>query len=585
MKNSLKSTITALAAAVTMMSTGIMEASPLVYEPFNYPVGVLTGQNGGTGFSAGWVATRGANEQGGVWDETTNAVFTGESPALIWNGVLNNGFPTLPASGARYAGPTTSGTSNLSISRVLASSAGALAGTQGVLWLSAVYHVANAGYGAGINIGLGNGYVYDRGRAFSIAANGSASSTVSFIGVNGYAGSAWNTRVNPMVTGGSWTAGKYAWTAGTTVLSTTADMIIVLKFTFGASDTVEAGYFTENETLSEAAFNSRKAGATYPAGIDENALTVLSVSQGRMANAIDEIRMGRSFTDVISPSSTFEYDQWAAHYPGVGQPNEDSDGDGLTNDAERLLGTNPLVADTDGDGYSDGAEASAGSNPLVAASTPVDKDGDGLPDTWEMTNFGNLGYDGTADPDNDLLTNSLEFKFGLNPTDPDTNHDGNPDWMGIPGYLYVEQWNNIAGAGLEDLFASAAFYGPPSDVYLVTQAKALSNVGDNYGLRMRGRVIAPATGQYHFWIAGDGQCRLYLSTDSTAFQRHQIASVKVGSGEEQWDLDPSQKSVAITLLAGQEYYIEALMKASTGADDLALAWDYPGQARQIIPAA
>ena len=55
MKKSLKFTITALVAAVTMMSTGMLEGSPVVYEPFNYPVGVLTGQNGGTGFSAGWV--------------------------------------------------------------------------------------------------------------------------------------------------------------------------------------------------------------------------------------------------------------------------------------------------------------------------------------------------------------------------------------------------------------------------------------------------------------------------------------------------------------------------------------------------
>jgi hypothetical protein len=52
--------------------------------------------------------------------------------------------------------------------------------------------------------------------------------------------------------------------------------------------------------------------------LTENALTVLSVSQGRMANAVDEIRIGNRFVDVISPSSTFEYDQWAAQYPGVG---------------------------------------------------------------------------------------------------------------------------------------------------------------------------------------------------------------------------------------------------------------------------
>jgi PA14 domain/Bacterial TSP3 repeat len=304
-----------------------------------------------------------------------------------------------------------------------------------------------------------------------------------------------------------------------------------------------------------------------------------------MANAVDEIRIGNRFVDVISPSSTFEYDQWAAQYPGVGLPGDDTDGDGLTNETERSLGTNPLLADTDGDGGSDGAEVAGGSNPLAAQSTLADTDGDALPDAWEMTHFGNLSHDGTADSDNDLLIDSLEFTLGLNPNDADSNDDNHLDWMGIPGYLWVEQWNNVTGANLTDLFASSAFHGAPSEVYLVTQAKAQSNVGDNYGLRLSGRVIAPVSGSYCFWIASDGQCRLYLSTDSTASKRRLVASVNTGSGVEQWDQDSSQKSVAIDLVAGQEYYLEALMKESTGVDHLALAWDYPGQARQIIPGA
>ena len=48
----------------------------------------------------------------------------------------------------------------------------------------------------------------------------------------------------------------------------------------------------------------------------------------------------------------------------------DSDGDGLTDDVERLLGTLPNNADTDGDGFSDGVEATSGANPLSNTSTP-----------------------------------------------------------------------------------------------------------------------------------------------------------------------------------------------------------------------
>jgi len=49
----------------------------------------------------------------------------------------------------------------------------------------------------------------------------------------------------------------------------------------------------------------------------------------------------------------------------------DSDQDGLTNQEEKMIGTDPYKADTDGDGYSDGEEVRSGYNPLKAA--PGDK--------------------------------------------------------------------------------------------------------------------------------------------------------------------------------------------------------------------
>lgn len=60
---------------------------------------------------------------------------------------------------------------------------------------------------------------------------------------------------------------------------------------------------------------------------------------------------------------------------GGGSRNPDTDGDGLTDAAERTLGTDPELADTDGDGLSDGEEDEAGTSPLAR-----DSDGDGLDD-------------------------------------------------------------------------------------------------------------------------------------------------------------------------------------------------------------
>jgi len=45
----------------------------------------------------------------------------------------------------------------------------------------------------------------------------------------------------------------------------------------------------------------------------------------------------------------------------------DSDQDGLTDQEERMIGTDPQNIDTDGDGYSDGKEVSSGYNPLKPA--------------------------------------------------------------------------------------------------------------------------------------------------------------------------------------------------------------------------
>ncbi|MEI6606846.1 MAG: hypothetical protein WCP35_16165 [Verrucomicrobiota bacterium] len=49
--------------------------------------------------------------------------------------------------------------------------------------------------------------------------------------------------------------------------------------------------------------------------------------------------------------------------PAGQNPNADPDGDGLTNEEEEKLGTNPNSVDTDGDGINDGVEVDQGSNP------------------------------------------------------------------------------------------------------------------------------------------------------------------------------------------------------------------------------
>ncbi|MBE7552578.1 MAG: hypothetical protein HS126_16025 [Anaerolineales bacterium] len=136
----------------------------------------------------------------------------------------------------------------------------------------------------------------------------------------------------------------------------------------------------------------------------------------------------------------------------AGQLN-DSDNDGLSNDQEIALGTDPNDPDTDNDGMPDGwevdhvldpktndANGDADSDGLTNleeyhhGTDPrnPDTDGDGLPDGWEVRqgldptdSTGNNGASG--DPDGDQLTNEEEYQNGTHPNNPDTDGDGIPD--------------------------------------------------------------------------------------------------------------------------------------------------------------
>ncbi len=83
----------------------------------------------------------------------------------------------------------------------------------------------------------------------------------------------------------------------------------------------------------------------------------------------------------------------------------DSDGDGLTDDEEASLGTDPLNPDTDGDGVNDGDEAANGTDPLNP-----DTDGDGVNDGSDADPL-----DPASDTDGDGVSDSDETANGTDP--------------------------------------------------------------------------------------------------------------------------------------------------------------------------
>ena len=95
------------------------------------------------------------------------------------------------------------------------------------------------------------------------------------------------------------------------------------------------------------------------------------------------------------------------------------------------------------------------------------------------------------------------------------------------------------------------------------------------------------TGSYTFWIAGDDNSELWLSTNDNPVNKVNIASVPGWTDPRAWTTYPSQKSAARTLTAGTRYYVEALQKEIDGGDNLAVGWAKPGQATstpsEVIP--
>jgi hypothetical protein len=157
------------------------------------------------------------------------------------------------------------------------------------------------------------------------------------------------------------------------------------------------------------------------------------------------------------------------------------------------------------------------------------------------------------------------------------------------GNVLREWWLGIGGTAVTDLTTSANYPDNPSGSDQPTTFEAPTDWADNYGQRMRAYVTAPATGAYVFWIASDDSSELWLSTDDKPANRRRIAYVPGWTNSRVWTTYTQQCSTnvvaTINLVAGQRYYIEALMKEGSGGDNLCVRWQLPSTViEEPIPA-
>jgi WD40 repeat protein/serine/threonine protein kinase/tetratricopeptide (TPR) repeat protein len=149
------------------------------------------------------------------------------------------------------------------------------------------------------------------------------------------------------------------------------------------------------------------------------------------------------------------------------------------------------------------------------------------------------------------------------------------------GALRREMFTNINGTKLSDLTNDPRFPNNPNVTDLVYQFEAPSNIADNYGVRLTGYLVPPKTGEYRFHLCSDDEGTLFLSTTQSPEDKRQIAHEPEWNRDRLWAVPrarPTKNNVSapIRLEAGRHYYVEALMKEGEGLDNLAVAWQMPG---------
>ena len=329
-------------------------------------------------------------------------------------------------------------------------------------------------------------------------------------------------------------------------------------------------------------------------------------------------------------SATFGTDGSTRYYR-VGFSDLDSDGDGINDWAEIVLGYNPYSTDTFNTGLGDRQgilNALAATDTIsVTADRPLATAAYGDTGSLRFVRSGNLdavtvaytvGGTATAGTDYVPLSGSVTFPLGVNAASvkvapaagavftgnrtvvvtlaAGASYGFNPDGTGLTatvtlcplpaaaGQIVAESWDNVPGWDL----SFVPFNTAPTRRAVLTTLEMGTNTGFyNYGSRVRGYLTAPTTGNYTFWVAADDIAEFRLSTDDQMANLALRAYTNSWTNSREWNKYATQKSVALTLVAGRRYAFECKFFQAGGGDNLAVGWLQPGQTgtvpREVVP--
>ena len=200
-----------------------------------------------------------------------------------------------------------------------------------------------------------------------------------------------------------------------------------------------------------------------------------------------------------------------------------------------------------------------------------------FPTAWNAANVERMEWDHsstgavTKQSSQGITLNGSPSFFRLDATQPPTTPDQPSGGCTATGSILREQWDGIAGTSL----ASVPWSGTPTSSSQLTLFEGPTHFAENYGSRIRGYVCVPQSGNYTFYISGDDDSELWLSTSEDPAAKRKVAGFSGFTNPREWTRYPSQQSAPVYLEAGKRYYIEALHKEGDGGDHLAVGWRLP----------
>ena len=142
-------------------------------------------------------------------------------------------------------------------------------------------------------------------------------------------------------------------------------------------------------------------------------------------------------------------------------------------------------------------------------------------------------------------------------------------------------YQNLTGMSLDQLRANPIF-DTPDITDSMTDFEGPTNWANDYGTRLRARVIVPVSGTYTFYVSGDDNTELLYSNFPHDLEATKIAYINGWTSSRQWTKYASQKSTSINMSAGQVIYLEALSIERSGGDNLAVGWSLNDGGVEVI---